>query len=79
MVKVKIRTGRGTGTIEVELDDLKFSGEEFKKIQKLRKEQAGNVSVSTGRGTGKRKLKDIPDSIREDTPGSTLNKGTKRK
>ena len=33
MVKVKIRTGRGTGTIEVDVEDLKFSGEEFKKIQ----------------------------------------------
>ena len=33
MVKVKVRTGRGTGTIEVEVGDLKFSGEEFKKIQ----------------------------------------------
>lgn len=80
MVKVKIRTGRGTGTIEVDIEDLKFSGEEFKQVQKLRKEKAGNISVSTGRGTGKRKLKDIPDSMREDTPGSTLNKGTlKRK
>jgi len=25
MVKVKIRTGRGTGTIEVDIDDLKFT------------------------------------------------------
>jgi hypothetical protein len=33
MVKVKIRTGRGTGTIEVDVEDLKFSGAEFKKIQ----------------------------------------------
>lgn len=79
MVKIKIRTGRGTGTIEVDIKDIKFSGEEFKQIQKLRKEKAGNINISTGRGTGKRSLKDIPDSIRNDTPGSTLNKGTKRK
>jgi hypothetical protein len=79
MVKVKIRTGRGTGTIEVELEDLKFSGEEFKQIQKLRKQQAGNISVSTGRGTGKRKLKDIPDSLREDIPGTIINKGTRKR
>jgi|TARA_B100001059_G_C17722621_1_gene521605 hypothetical protein len=79
MVKVKIRTGRGTGTIEVELEDLKFSGEEFKQIQKLRKQQAGNISVSTGRGTGKRKLKDIPDSLREDIPGTIIDKGTRKR
>lgn len=79
MVKVKIRTGRGTGTIEVELEDLKFSGEEFKQIQKLRKQQAGNISVSTGRGTGKRKLKDIPDSLREDIPGTVIDKGTRKR
>ena len=61
MVKVKVRTGRGTGTIEVEVVDLKFSGEEFKKIQADRKKAAGNRTVSTGRGTGRRKLSDIPD------------------
>lgn len=61
MVKVKIRTGRGTGTIEVDVKDLKFSGEEFKKIQAARKKAAGDVMVSSGRGTGRRKLSDIPD------------------
>ena len=61
MVKVKIRTGRGTGTIEVDVDDLKFSGEEFKKIQAERKKAAGGRTVSTGRGTGKRKLSDTPE------------------
>ena len=35
MVKVKIRTGRGTGTIEVDVEDLKFSGDEFKKKQQV--------------------------------------------
>ena len=61
MVKVKIRTGRGTGTIEVDVKDLKFSGEEFKKIQAEKKKAAGNRTVSTGRGTGRRKLKDTPE------------------
>ena len=61
MVKVKIRTGRGTGTIEVDVDDLKFSGEEFKKIQAERKKAAGSRTVSTGRGTGRRKLSDTPE------------------
>jgi hypothetical protein len=61
MVKVKIRTGRGTGTIEVDVEDLKFSGEEFKKIQAEKKKAAGNRMVSTGRGTGRRKLSDTPE------------------
>ena len=55
MVKVKVRTGRGTGTIEVDVGDLKFSGEEFKKIQADRKKAAGGRTVTTGRGTGRRK------------------------
>jgi hypothetical protein len=61
MVKVKIHTGRGTGTIEVDVKDLKFSGEEFKKIQAEKKKAAGNRMVSTGRGTGRRKLSDTPE------------------
>ena len=62
MVKVKIRTGRGTGTIEVDVKDLKFSGEEFKKIQASRKAASCKETehVSTGRGTGTRKLGDHP-------------------
>ena len=61
MVKVKVRTGRGTGTIEVDVKDLKFSGEEYKKIQAEKKKAAGNRTVSTGRGTGRRKLSDTPE------------------
>ena len=61
MAKVKIQTGRGTGTIEVDNDPKKWSGEEFKKIQEARKRTAGNTTVSAGRGTRSRKLKDIPD------------------
>lgn len=61
MVKVRIRTGRGTGTHEVDIKDIKFSGEEFKKIQAARKKEAGNRTVSSGRGTGRRKLSDIPE------------------
>ena len=39
MGKIRIRTGRGTGTIEVDDDAAKWSGEEFKKIQEARKKQ----------------------------------------
>jgi len=72
MVKVKIRTGRGTGTIEVDVEDLKFSGDEFKKIQAERKKAAGGRMVSSGRGTGRRKLSDIPEpKERPSTKGKT--------
>ena len=72
MVKVRIRTGRGTGTIEVDVDDIKFSGDEFREYQKKRKEQVGNRTVSAGRGTSRRKLSDIPDpSPRPSTEGRT--------
>ena len=76
MVKVKVRTGRGTGTIEVDVGDLKFSGEEFKKIQAERKKAAGNRTVSTGRGTGRRKLSDTPEpKDRPSTNGKTRSTG----
>jgi len=72
MVKVKIRTGRGTGTIEVDVEDLKFSGEEFKKIQAEKKKTAGNRTISTGRGTGSRKLSDTPEpKARPSSKGKT--------
>ena len=61
MVKVKIRTGRGTGTFEVDVSDLQFSGAEYKKIQASRKAKAGNTMVSSARGTSRRKLSDIPE------------------
>ena len=61
MVKVKIRIGRGTSTIDVDVKDLNFSGEEYKKVQAEKKKAAGNVMVSSGRGTGRRKLSDIPE------------------
>lgn len=78
MVKVKVRTGRGTGIIEVDIQDISFSGEEYKQIQKLRKEKSGNALVSTGRGTGVRKLKDTPEPTSTDTPGTIINRGTKK-
>ncbi len=61
MVKIKIRTGRGTGTIEVDSDASKWTGSEFKKIQEARKHAAKGTYVSSGRGTGRRKLSDTPE------------------
>ncbi len=61
MGKIKVRTGRGTGTIEVDDDPKKWSGDEFRKIQEARKKASANRMVHTGRGTGTRKLGDMPD------------------
>ncbi|MGY5142773.1 MAG: hypothetical protein ACW9WZ_06990 [Nitrosopumilus sp.] len=72
MGKIRIRTGRGTGTMEVDDNPAKWSGDEYRKIQAARKEAAGNTMVHTGRGTGSRRLKDIPEpKSRPSTEGKT--------
>jgi hypothetical protein len=72
MGKIKIRTGRGTGTIEVDDAKQKISGDEYKELQAAKKKAAGNRMVHTGRGTGSRKLGDIPDpKARPSTEGMT--------
>ena len=72
MGKIRIRTGRGTGTIEVDDDPKKWSGDEFRKIQEARKKEAANRMVHTGRGTGSRRLGDMPDpKSRPSTEGMT--------
>jgi len=72
MGKIRVRTGRGTGTIEVDDDPKKWSGDDFKKIQEARKKAASNKMVHTGRGTGSRRLGDMPDpKARPSTEGMT--------
>ncbi len=61
MVKIRVRSGRGTRIIEVDSDATKWTGEQFKEIQAARKATTGNRMVSSGRGTGRRKLSDIPE------------------
>jgi len=61
MVKIRIRSGRGTRIIEVDSDATKWTGEQFKQIQAARKAKTANRMVSSGRGTGRRRLGDIPD------------------
>ncbi|NNM02269.1 MAG: hypothetical protein HKP26_01705 [Nitrosopumilus sp.] len=76
MGKIRIRTGRGTGTIEVDDDASKWSGDDFKKIQAARKKAASNRTVSSGRGTGSRKLGDTPESkSTTSTKGRTISTG----
>jgi len=72
MGKIRIRTGRGTGTIEVDDDPKKWSGDQFRKIQEARKKASANRMVHTGRGTGFRKLGDMPEpKARPSTEGMT--------
>ena len=61
MVKVRIRAGRGKGFIWVDSDASKWTGEQFKEIQASRKASTGDRMISSGRGTGRRKLSDIPE------------------
>ena len=76
MGKIRVRTGRGTGTIEVDDDPKKWSGDEFRKIQEARKKKSVNRMVHTGRGTGSRKRGDIPDpKARPSTEGMTRSTG----
>ncbi len=76
MGKIRIRTGRGTGTIEVDDDASKWSGDDFKKIQEARKKAASSRMVSSGRGTGSRKLGDMPDPKKTpDSTGRTMSTG----
>ena len=72
MGKIKIRTGRGTGTREIEDGEKKWSGDEYRKIQAERKKAAANRMVHTGRGTGAKKLGDLPEpKARPSTEGMT--------
>jgi len=72
MVKIKIRTGRGTGTKEVDAGDKQWAGDAYRKLQEDRKKAAANRTVHTGRGTGARKLGDLPEpKARPSTEGMT--------
>ncbi len=64
MVKIRVRSGRGTRIIEVDSDATKWTGEEYKQIQAAAKENAKNAGikyVTSGRGTGKISFSDIPE------------------
>jgi hypothetical protein len=60
---------------------MKWSGEQFKEYQKKMKEKAGNEYVSTGRGTGKRKLRDTTETTRPSAKGRyvSMGRGTGRR
>jgi len=72
MGKIKVRSGRGTGTVEVDDSGKKWSGDEYKKVQEEKKKKSANRMVHTGRGTGSKRLGDIPDpKARPSTEGMT--------
>ena len=72
MGKIRVRSGRGTGTVEVDDSGKKWSGDDYKKVQEEKKKKAANRLVHTGRGTGSKRLGDIPDpKARPSTEGMT--------
>lgn len=81
MGKITKVGGRGTSKRTVDAEDENWSGEKFKEYQKKMKEKAGNESVLSGRGTGKRKLRDTPETTRPSTKGRYISsgRGTKRR
>ncbi len=81
MTKIRIRAGRAGGFIWVDSDASKWTGEQFKELQAARKAAAGNRMVSSGRGTGRRKLSDIPEpKSRPEYKGTmTSGRGTGKK
>ncbi len=75
MTKIRVRSGRGTKIIEVDSDASKWSGDDFKKIQKARQEASKDQYISTGRGTGKIKFGDIATTKSTDTKGMWVSSG----
>ena len=75
MVKLRIRSGRGTRIIEVDSDATKWTGAEFKAIQESRKKAAANTMVSSGRGTGRRRLGDIAEPKKRPEYKGTMSSG----
>ena len=80
MTKVKKITGRGTGIREVELEDMNWSGDDYRKAQDERLAKVGkNITMHLGRGVRTAKLKDLPKpKPRSSTEGKTriTNRGT---
>ncbi|WKT58362.1 hypothetical protein QVH35_02640 [Candidatus Nitrosotenuis chungbukensis] len=81
MGKITKVGGRGTSKRQVDSEEANWSGEKFKEYQKKVKEKAGDEYVSSGRGTGKRKLKDTPETTKTSTKGHyvSMGRGTGRR
>jgi len=81
MGKITKIGGRGTSKREVDSEEENWSGEKFKEYQKKLKEKAGDEYVMSGRGTGKRKLKDTPETTKPSSKGHyvSMGRGTGRR
>ncbi len=82
MGKIRVRTGRGTGTIEVDDTGKNWAGAAFKKHQEEKKEEAKDKYITVGRGTGKIKFSDMKSTELKSNKGAwvTTGRGTgKRK
>ncbi len=75
MVKIRVRSGRGTRIIEVDDDATKWTGDQFKQFQAAAKEGAKDKYISVGRGTGKIKFGDIPTTDTKSTKGMWVSSG----
>jgi hypothetical protein len=78
MVKIRVRSGRGTRIIEVDSDATKWTGEEYKQIQEAAKAKAkdsGIKYVTSGRGTGKISFSDIKSTQTKSTKGMWVSSG----
>jgi len=75
MVKIRVRSGRGTRIIEVDDDATKWSGDQFKEFQAAAKEGAKDKYISVGRGTGKIKFSDLPDPKKRPEYKGTITSG----
>jgi hypothetical protein len=72
MGKIRIRTGRGTGTREIDDGAKAWAGDAYQKVQEEKKKLAANRMIHTGRGTGSKRLGDVPDvKPRPSTEGMT--------
>ncbi len=72
MGKIKITSGKGTGTIEVDDTGKKWAGDAYRKVQEEKKKKAVNRMVQTGKGTGSKRLGDMPEpKSRPSTEGMT--------
>lgn len=67
--------GRGTSRREADTTDENWSGEKFKEYQKNLKQKAADEYVISGRGTGKRKLGDTPETTKPSTKGRYVSSG----
>jgi hypothetical protein len=67
--------GRGTSRRVAESEDETWAGEKFKEYQKKMKEKAKDEYVVSGRGTGKRKLGETPETTRPSSKGRYVSSG----